>query len=219
MTTRPNPRRALALGGETALLLLAIILLSAAGFLQSMTDGQGRLQIDDADFAVDTYAAVGDSWDEEIYSNFGLTDTVHLEITSEEDQFVGFAAPEEVAEFLEGVEHTAVHRATGPEGPTEEHVDGGAPQILGAETDIWEFTLEGAGTKTYEWDVEGYTGELTPIAMNADGSAGVDGRIRIAYEVPALGGVTIGLYAAGGLLALLGGWLMVRTLRRRPVSA
>ncbi len=49
--TRPSPRRALALGGETALLLLAIILLSAAGFLQSMTDGQGRLQIDDADFA------------------------------------------------------------------------------------------------------------------------------------------------------------------------
>lgn len=51
MTTRPNPRRALALGGETALLLLAIILLSAAGFLQSMTDGRGRLQIDDADSA------------------------------------------------------------------------------------------------------------------------------------------------------------------------
>ncbi|WP_026929328.1 hypothetical protein [Glycomyces tenuis] len=222
MAPRANarrPRRALALTGEILLLLLALIAVSVAGTLQSMTDDQGRLQVDDADFSADTYAVVGDSWDESIYSNFGLTDTVHLEVTSDEDQFVGFAEPEEAAAFLDGVEHTAVHRATGAEGPTEEHIDGEAPQTLGAEADIWEFTLEGAGTRTYEWDVEGYTGEVTPIVMNTDGSAGIDGHVRIAYELPALGGVTVGLWIAGLLLAALAVWLMVRTIRKGRKAA
>jgi hypothetical protein len=216
-----RPRKALALTGEILLLLLALILLSVAGTLHSMTDDEGRLKVDDADFSADTYAVVGDSWDESIYSNFGLTDTVHLEITSEKDQFVGFAEPEEVDAFLDGVEHTVVHRATGAEGPTEEHVDGEAPHTLGAETDIWEFTIEGDGTRTYEWDVEGYTGEVTPVAMNADGSSGIEGHLRIAYEVPALGGVVAALYIAGTLLGFLAIWLMVRTIKkgRKAVDA
>lgn len=220
-TNTRRPRRALALTGEILLLLLAVTALSVAGALQYMTDDQGHLQIDEAEFSADTYAVVGDSWDESIYSNFGLTDTVYLEVTSDKDQFVGFADPDEAAAFLDGVEHTALHRAIGAEGPTEEDIDGAAPQTLGADADIWEFTLEGAGTRTYEWDVEGYTGELTPVAMNADGSEGIDGRIRIAYDVPALGGTVVGLYIAGVLLGALAVWLMVRTIRkgRKPADA
>ncbi|WP_156925779.1 hypothetical protein [Glycomyces arizonensis] len=219
MARRPHrPHRALAITGESLLLLLALIVLSVAVTVQAMTDDQGRLQIDGADYATDAYAVVGDSWDGSDYTDLGFADAVYIEVTSEKDQFVGFANPEDAAAFLDGVEHTAIHRATGTEGPTEEHIDGGAPQTPGAEADIWAFTLEGDGTRTYEWDAES-SGELTPIAMNADGSANVEGRLDIAYDVPGLGGIVAGLYIVGVLLAVLAVWLMVRTIRKPHKAA
>lgn len=217
-TDTRRPRRALAITGESLLLLLALIVLSVAVTLQAMTDDQGHLKIDGADFSSDAYAVVGDPWDG---SDFEFVDTVYLEVTSEKDQFVGFASPDDTAAFLDGVEHTAIHRATGNEGPTEEHIDGGAPQTLGAYTDICEFTLKGDDTRTYEWNVEEYSGEVVPVAMNADGSAGVAGHLDIAYDVPNLGGIVTGLYTVGALLAALAVWLMVRTIKksRKPAES
>jgi hypothetical protein len=218
-TPQRTGRRAAAITGEILLALLGFALAIAGFGLAGMSEGDGVLNLESGEYSVDGYAAVGDSWDESMYGLYGLADAVRIDIAPSGDApvFAGFTTAEAAQEYLAGVEHTLIHRATGPEGPTEEEVSGDAPAALPAEQDIWTAQVEGEGDQTLELPSEGLQGELVPVVMNADGSADVAGAVTVLYEIPALPWVIGGLIGAGFLGMAAAVWLFIRT--RRAASA
>jgi hypothetical protein len=209
-----------ALVGQGLLALLALIVLSVGFTMQGMADG-GELDYETGSYDVDGYAAVGDSWDESNYTGLGLIDAIRIEVdpATDGEVFAGFATPEGAQSFLDGVDHTLIHRATDSSGPTTEDVAGSAPATLPAEADIWTVQATGPGVQTIELDTEGLQGEYVPIVMNADGSAAVAGDVTVYYDIPALPWILAITYGVGVLLLALTAWLTTRTIRRHRANA
>lgn len=205
--------------GQGLLALLALVALTVGLTVQDMADG-GALDYETGAYDVDSYAAVGDSWDESNYAGLGLIDAIRIEVDPATDQevFAGFAAPEDAQAFLDGVDHTLIHRATDSSGPTTEDVPGGAPTALPADAGIWTAQTTGSGVQTLELDTEHLEGEYVPIVMNADGSPAVAGEVTVYFDIPALPGVITGAYVLAALLLALTAYLAARTLRRHRAA-
>jgi hypothetical protein len=220
VTTSSTGRLVRAFIGQGLLALLALTALAVGFAVQAMADG-GALDYETGAYDVDSRAAVGDSWDESNYTGLGLIDAIRIEVEPATDQevFAGFTTPEAAQTFLDGVDHTLVHRATGATGPTTEPVPGDAPAVLPAEADIWTVASEGAGVQTLELETEGLQGEYVPIVMNADGSAAVAGEVTVYFDIPALPWIIGIAYAVGVLLLALTAWLAARTVRRHRQAA
>ena len=112
--------------------------------------------------------------------------------------FVGIGPANDVAAYLEDVQHTRVSDlgVLPSHVETEDQVGSTAPGRPGAQ-DFWVVQKAGAGEQTIEW--EPTDGSWTAVVMNADGSAGVD--------VAAGGGVSIGVLWPIGLALLAAGVL------------
>ncbi|HSJ61880.1 MAG TPA: hypothetical protein VK895_11645 [Jiangellaceae bacterium] len=72
---------------------------------------------------------------------------------------------------------------------------GDAPAVLPTEAEVWTAWTAGPGEQTLTVELE--AGDWVAVAMNADGTAGVDVTGTAAAEFPALTPVAIGLLVAG----------------------
>lgn len=132
--------------------------------------------------------------------------------------FMGIAPADALKGYLDGVAHDEitewdcdVHRIEAVK--YTRHEGTVAPGAPGTEQ-FWVTSTSGTGQQTLDWTIEG--GEWAMAIMNADASSGVSADLRFgALAPPGLGTLAWASFAVG-LVALLGGGLLLYLgLRRR----
>ncbi|HEY8465828.1 MAG TPA: hypothetical protein VIL04_03410 [Solirubrobacterales bacterium] len=136
--------------------------------------------------------------------------------------FVGIGPADDVAAYLEGVEHTVLTDWDGSGfdewggEPVYEQIAGGRPPSAPAEQDFWVASSEGQGQQVLDWDVEG--GTWAVLVANADASPGVAVDAEAGLRVGWLVWVGVGLTMIGLIITGLCAWGLYSRLRRRPAA-
>lgn len=122
---------------------------------------------------------------------------------SDSDVFLGIGPAEDVAGYLDGVEHSVVTAVgTTPFQPRYREIPGtGSPKPPG-EQDFWVESVEGTGAQQLEWELT--SGDWTIVVMNADASAPVDVGLRVGVRSSLIGPAAVALLFIGLPLLLLG---------------
>ena len=208
------------------MILASFALTIGGGFALAVPGDDGWVSTGPIHLQTDAAALVGD----DIEVDFGGTVAdgrtfvswgeipAEIEITSRNQKsvFVGIAAQDDAAAYLDGV---ALDRLSSfDHGHDVEHVAGSSQATPPEEADIW---VASSVDGTLEWDIR--AGEWTIVALNVDGSPGVDIGVDAAAKIPflkAIGAVMIGLGIIGmtaGTLLTYYGVRRVRTATTRPV--
>ncbi len=134
--------------------------------------------------------------------------------------FVGIGPADEVARYLDGVDHSEmVDLDVWPFVVRYDEHAGGAPATAPTEQDFWVESRIGTGPVLLQTDLP--AGDWRAVVMNADGSAGVQADLAVGATLPvlhllALAGLVVGvLLVAGGLVLFVFGLRAFR-LRRPP---
>lgn len=192
------------------IILASIAMTIAGGVALAIPDDDGwvstgpvHLQTDAAglvgdDIEVDFGTAVRDgrsfvSWGE-------IPTEIEVSSRNQKSVFVGIAAQSDARAFLDGV---AVDRLSSFDGDHDvEHVAGTYQAASPTDTDIWVATSVDGVLK---WDIS--PGEWTIVALNADGSPGIDVGVTASAKIPFL--TTIGaILIALGLIGMTAGGLL-----------
>ncbi|MCP4305370.1 MAG: hypothetical protein GY926_27080 [bacterium] len=193
------------------------------GIALAVPDDDGWISTGPVRMRTDAAALVG----EDIEIDFGehFTDgrtfigweaiPARLEIDSRNDKsvFVGIATQDDARAYLQGV---AVDRVVSFDNhPELRHVDGAFVASPPASHDIW---VASSVDGRLDWDVAG--GDWAIVALNADGSPGVDVSLNGSARVPFLGAIGIVLIAVGLVGMTTGGFLIYYGVRqvRVPVA-
>ena len=178
---------------------------------QTQRDPAGFLTTDRETFSTGAHALVAESMDIEVdgaeaYFPSGLLGDARIRATSLDDEpiFIGIAETDAALGYLRSTSYAVTDDF---EGRVERTHPGGAPPVAPADAGIWTASSEGPGSQALTWQVE--EGDWTLVAMNADGSESVAIRADAGLEVPALTGVSVGLIAAGAILLLIAGGIVV----------
>jgi hypothetical protein len=200
--------------------LLALASLAGGGALvaidRTQRDDDGFLMSPSEDFATATYAIVSESADIDTEGAGWALDTFlgTVRIRSESDRalFVGIAAEDDAARYLDGVEHDVVTDLDDEPGYSRE--PGGAPAGPPGEETFWVASTTGAGEQTLEWEPE--EGDWRVVVMNDDAARGVSAELGIGAELDQVIWIGIGLLVVGGLLAAGAALAITAGARRRP---
>ena len=121
--------------------------------------------------------------------------------------FIGIARQDDARAYLSGV---ALDRLTSfDDGHDVEHVAGTYRATPPGESDIWvASTVDG----TLEWDIR--SGDWAIVALNADGSPGIDLGVKASAQVPFLTAIGIVLIVVGVAGMTAGGLLTYYGVRR-----
>jgi hypothetical protein len=128
--------------------------------------------------------------------------------------FLGVAEADDVDRYLAGVAHATLTDLAG--GPSYDTTEGAAPGTAPGDVDFWRTSTSGTGELSITWPVD--EGEWTVVAMNADGTAGVQAETSAGATLPALGWLTPVLLSLGGtglLVAVVALALTIRSAGRR----
>jgi hypothetical protein len=225
-------------GGKIALLVIGIIFLVGALVLMAGGGGlmwlSGTLENDNTLFTsrttslkANSYAIVSEPFDIDWYDEsqgerWGLGDFVKVKVAAESNDsskgiFVGIARETDVDDYLSGVPYHEITEWTSdpfddPEVQLRLHAGSLTPADPASET-FWEVSAHGTGKQAVEWKPE--TGRWVLVIMNEDGSAGIDMSGALGAELPWLFWLGLGLLFVG-VLALVGGAIMVYFAARRP---
>ena len=207
----------LVVGSIAALLAFALLAAGCAAVVvdQTQRDDDGFLMSPTEDFTTATYAIASESADLDLEGpDWATTDflgTVRIRSESDRPVFVGIAPEADVAEYLDGVDHSVVTEI-GRE-PRYSEREGGPPGGPPAERTFWVASATGAGEQTLEWEPE--DGSWNVVVMNADGSRGVAADLSIGGELDPVIWIGIGLLVAGALLAAAAALAITAGVRRR----
>lgn len=123
-----------------------------------------------------------------------------VESRNGKEVFVGIASEADANSYLRGV---ALDRVLSfDHDPKLDHVRGSTTATPPGERDIW---VASSTNGTLDWDVT--DGEWAIVAMNADGSAGVDVSIEGAAKIPFLSAIGV-VFMALGIVGMGGGSLL-----------
>ena len=205
----------LVLGSFTVVLAVGLLALGGGAlWADGEKDGRGYITSDAERFTASTAALVTDDLDIDLDGSFvGLDDagTLRLDVrpAGDEPMFVGIARSDDVDRYLDGVAHTTLTDvAYDPfEADTRDHA-GARSAPKPAKQDIWVASTRGAGPQELTWDVE--DGDWSIVAMNADGSPGVQTGVAAGVKLDwleplgwsALGSGAALLLAAAGMIVL-----------------
>lgn len=213
----------LVLGSLLAILALAFLAGGGAGvWAQSQRGEDGYYTTSAHNFKSSGYAVasdnleIGGSGPKWVFGDhFARIRITASSTDSSTPLFIGIARTVDVDRYLAGVPHDQIKDIeTDPFSASYRTVSGTAqPAAPGAQT-FWRARATGEGSQTLTWPVE--SGQWSVLAMNADGSRSVSAEAKLGARVPSLRWLTIGLFAAAGLLILGSGALMLFALRRRP---
>lgn len=207
-------RVALVLTGSIGL-LLSLIVAAAGSMLLGMDIASrghaGFVMSGDDQFATETYALVSENIT--IHADAPsamvpetLVGDTQVRVTGAAGApiFVGVAATDDVADYLERVGHAEVvdlrTSDTGDVAPVYDVAEGRAPAVPPSELDIWSAQASGTGTVSLVWPPD--EGDWTLVVMNADGSADVAADVSVGASLPWLGRVSATLLV-GATLGLL----------------
>jgi hypothetical protein len=223
-------------GRVTALVLASLLALFSLGLAaggaavtwadDALRDGDGYLMTGQERLTTETYALTSQPLEVHVDGPARiLPDSVlgsaKLTATAPEgsELFLGVAAAEDVDRYLAGVSHSTLVDLD--QGPSYLTTDGTAPRTSPEDAGIWRATNSGGGAVTVTWPVE--SGSWTVVAMNADGSAGVEADVAAGATLPALdwvGPVLLSVGLTGLVVAGVGLLLAIRSAERgRPSPA
>jgi Domain of unknown function (DUF4389) len=211
------------------LVLISMGLLTGGGTLQwadrAARDADGYLSTSDT-FATGSYALATDRLDTAgapadwagMTSLLGDVRARVSPLNPAEPVFVGIAASDDAARYLNGVEYATVRDFD--RGTVVVH-PGTAPVMIPDTVDIWVAKASGSGTQTLTWSPR--PGQWTAVVLNADRSQGVAVRAELGATVPSLGWIS-GVLLGAGVLLLAGGVVLIavpihRAAREAKVSA
>jgi hypothetical protein len=126
--------------------------------------------------------------------------------------FLGIAPADQAARYLGGVQYTTVNNLFAYSSGRNVTHAGGAPKTPPATGGTWTVQTNGIGTQTLVWRAQG--GYWSVVAMNADGSPGVNVHADLGATFPPLPWVATGLVASGALLLVGGAALVIVAVRR-----
>jgi hypothetical protein len=129
--------------------------------------------------------------------------------------FIGIAPTRKVDRYLDGVARAVI--SGGPDAEIDRTLPGGAPAGPPSEQDLWVSSGEGVGSATADWEAE--AGSWSIVAMNADGSGGLDVRLELRATLPSLPWIAVGVLIAGGVLLAVGSLLIGVAASRAAHSA
>lgn len=177
------------------------------GIALVVPDDNGWISTGPVRMGTDAVALVGEDIDVDFGEHFvdGRTFVdweaipARLDVDSRNDKsvFVGIADATEARAYLQGV---AIDRVSSlHHDPKLDHIDGVLTVTPPADLDIW---VASSTDGTLTWDV--HDGDWTIVALNADGSPGVDVALTASAQVPYLGVIGVVLIALG-LLGMAAG--------------
>jgi hypothetical protein len=207
----------LVIGSIVALLALAALLAGVAAVVvdQVGRDDDGFLMSPSEDFETSGYAIVSERADVDTDDAQRALDTflgtVRIRSESERPVFVGIGPEADVEAYLGGVERSVVTELDRE--PRYEDEPGRAPASPPGEQEFWVASVSGAGEQTLEWEPE--EGDWRVVAMNADGSRGVETELSIGAELDPLLWIGIGLLVLGAVLAAAAALAITAGARRR----
>jgi hypothetical protein len=227
MSTAPAPRafRAVPLVIGAVVALIAFLVLVAGGVAlwahETQRDADGYLTSPTEVLATPTHALVSETAELSIDTpswvlgpdRFG-TIRVHAEAPHGLPIFVGIGPAEEVDAYLDGVRHDVVtDLGYGPFSVAYGRREGGAPGTAPTEVDFWAASATGTGEQLLTWRVT--SGDWKLVALNPDGSAGVEAYTSFGARVAFLGTLAWTLLGIGGVLLVVAGTLIVIGARGR----
>ncbi|WP_422386476.1 DUF4389 domain-containing protein [Cryobacterium ruanii] len=167
-------------------------------------------------FAVDSYAITSPNFD--VGSDFKVPTGVGFDIAtlrlqatavdSGRDVFIGIAPQSDVDAYLADVNHSELRDVqTTPFRVDYLNVPGN--QTPGAPVDegFWTQSASGSGTQEIIWKPA--AGDWSVVVMNADASPGVAVDLAAGVHTDLLGPIAVGLLVGGGILFLIGVFLVV----------
>ena len=172
----------------------------------------------------DSYAIVSEPQDIDIGSvwvwDWGHLATIKVEGSNDDPSkniFIGIARESDLRDYLSDVEYDEVIELEINPDKFEYRNRPGSSEPAAPTTQIfWDEKAHGLGTQTMEWELESGTWSL--VAMNEDGSAGLDLSIVLGAKIPWLFGVGLGLLLGGIVVLLLGAFMIVLAVRRSQRS-
>ena len=176
-------------------------------------DGDNFVTIGSNDLETETYAIVGDlrgdgpSW---LWGSTVLGDVrVRATSASARPLFIGIAPEDAVDRYLDGAGYATVE---GFDVSADTTHAGDAPPGRPSAAMDWAASTQGTGEQTLEWETR--SGDWSVVLMNADAGADVAVHGDASAELPILPWLAGGLLLAGAALAVAGGWVLIRTVRR-----
>lgn len=219
-TTEPKRRgRALPITGAAVLGVASLALLAAGGLSLAKANGDGGwVGLGDADLRTEHPAMISDAydWSKAKPFLFGGAQQVRIRLVPQggaAPAFVGLARPDDLRAYLSGAGYTTGHKNTG-KGVTFTQHPGKPSAAPPAGAPVWTARTTGTGTLTLRFDAADQRGDRVLVAMNADGSPNVGGRVETAATEPSLPWIGAGLLA-GGVALLAGSAASVVAARRR----
>ena len=205
--------RIIALATGSVLLLISLALIAGGGTLAWADQEQlrsGYLTTSTSTYSTSGYALASDPV--KLHGGWGwlsqFVDRVRVRVTSSDPSrplFAGVAATGDVERYLGGVSYTTVnaHDVTGHPGA---RVPAAPATAL-----PWAAQAQGTGSLTLSWEVQ--EGDWTVVVMNQDASAGLTVRAEAGLSALALPWLAGELLAAGLLLGLTAGALIIVPVR------
>jgi len=206
--------RVIALIVGSLILLIGVALLFGGGTIvgvdRAFTDADGFLTAPPARFARDTYAVTARVLLEGDWIWWYKHPTAaQVRMTGEGPLFLGIAARADVETYLTDVSHSQIddldfNDCRGTCAWTTEYRDviGSSTPAPPTEQTFWRASVSGEGTQTLRWTIE--PGDWILVAMNPDGSRGIDLEGAFGVEAPWLLALGIGVLAGGVFLLAIG---------------
>lgn len=208
-------RRGVKLGIGIPLALLGTLLLIAGLVLLAFVGFDGTFTTPRTAADADAYAIVlGATILDEGLLEGSEESWVTLEVESaQKEVFVGVAAADDVASYLDGVSVAQAVSVSYPGGDLElRHVDGTNAPAPPERQAFWIAHRVGDGELTWELDA----GDWTLVVMNVDRSRGIVVEGTATVRIPALGAGLAVILVIGVPLTVGGIALIVSALRQRP---
>lgn len=201
---------------------LAVVMLAGSGWAFWMDrvdrDASGFVSIGTTrEFRTETYGIVSDvrgdipGWVASWLYGSQVLGTARARVTPLTDKpvFVGIARADDASRYLADTEYATIE--SWQTGALTTH-SGNAPSDPPAQASIWVASTQGTGEQTLLWKPR--TGDWSVVVMNADASAGVGARGRIAADVPMLPWIAGGFLLATAVLAFIGLRVLLPAIRR-----
>lgn len=215
--TGSQRRRVLSLVAGSILCVVALVFLTGGGWAlwkdRVDRDSTGFVSFGNTDLRTGQYAIVGDlkgdgpSW---LYGSTVLGDTrVRAASRTGRPLFIGIARTDDLFRYLRGVGYATIDSFEVRADTTH---PGGRPAGPPSPESIWAASTQGTGQQTLRWDSR--AGDWSIVFMNADASAGVAVHGNAGAKLPILPWLALGLLVAAAALGLIGGWVLVRAIRR-----
>jgi hypothetical protein len=195
--------------------LLAIVSLcvAAVGVFGLYANRNGYVDLGHATYRTDSYAVVSEphDWSTETFL-FGKLGKVRVKVTpaaGSAPTFVGMAPAQSVFPYLDGVGYVIARGAHGQ--VKYESSPGGAPSSSSLVP--WMAKATGTQTLTLRFPANMHGGDTVLVAMHADRSADIAGRVTTQATVPSLGRNALIALLAGLAVFIGSAWLMVAAIR------